>query len=234
MRHGGTCWVRRARCSPLVQPACTMKWRRALRSYEQWDPESDMWTHHLYGQLRPHIGAGHGFASNVHALRGFVGDDVLRARVARLLTRTARHEGGPGQLASVGPSMGRTGAENVASTVVPRRPREHRHAGRPDAAALAIAGGGKMTWRAGPLRKGPGLCHGTAGNGFSFLKLRELTGDPRWMHRGRRFAMHAVSQLAETGSITGAGATRCGPATSVRRLSEGLPRRRSEPSRSST
>ena len=34
---------------------------------------------------------------------------------------------------------------------------------------LAI-GGGELTWRAGPLRKGPGLCHGTAGNGFAFLR----------------------------------------------------------------
>ena len=34
---------------------------------------------------------------------------------------------------------------------------------------LAI-GGGELTWRAGPLRKGPELRHGTAGNGFAFLE----------------------------------------------------------------
>ena len=60
---------------------------------------------------------------------------------------------------------------------------------------LAIAGA-ELTWRAGPLRKGPGLCHGTAGNGFAFLKLYELTGDPSWLERGRRFAMHAIGQVA--------------------------------------
>jgi hypothetical protein len=35
-------------------------------------------------------------------------------------------------------------------------------------------GGGELTWRAGPLRKGAGLCHGTAGNGFAFLRLHRL------------------------------------------------------------
>ena len=60
---------------------------------------------------------------------------------------------------------------------------------------LAIAGG-EMTWRAGPLRKGHGLCHGTAGNGFALLRLHDLTGDPRWLERARRFAMHAMGQVA--------------------------------------
>jgi hypothetical protein len=56
-------------------------------------------------------------------------------------------------------------------------------------------GGGELIWRAGPLCKGPGLCHGTAGNGFALLKLHNLTGDSRWMERARRFAMHAVEQV---------------------------------------
>lgn len=162
--------------------------------YEQWDPESDMWTHHLYGRLWPHIGAGHGFASNVHALRGFVDDDALRGRVGRLLTRTAHHEDGlvnwppvdlpwPEQEPKVRVQWCH-GAPGIITTLVELMP-----------AALAIAGG-EMTWRAGPLRKGHGLCHGTSGNGFAFLKLHDLTGDPHWMDRARRFAMHAIGQLA--------------------------------------
>jgi hypothetical protein len=58
-----------------------------------------------------------------------------------------------------------------------------------------LLGSGELTWRAGPIRKGPGLCHGTAGNGFAFLRLHELTGDERWLERGRRFAMHAIQQV---------------------------------------
>ena len=52
-----------------------------------------------------------------------------------------------------------------------------------------------MTWRAGPLGKGANLCHGTAGNGYSFLKLLERTGDELWLHRARAFAMHAIDQV---------------------------------------
>jgi Lanthionine synthetase C-like protein len=54
---------------------------------------------------------------------------------------------------------------------------------------------GELTWQAGPLRKGPGLCHGTAGNGFAFLKLFSLIEDERWLERARRFAMHAIAQV---------------------------------------
>jgi hypothetical protein len=42
--------------------------------------------------------------------------------------------------------------------------------------------------------QGPGLCHGTAGNGYAFLKLYHRTGDPVWLDRARAFAMHAVAQ----------------------------------------
>ena len=48
---------------------------------------------------------------------------------------------------------------------------------------------------AGPHGKGPGLCHGTAGNGYAFLKAFERTGDERWLDRARRFAVHALDQV---------------------------------------
>jgi lantibiotic modifying enzyme len=53
---------------------------------------------------------------------------------------------------------------------------------------------GELIWLAGPLRKGAGLCHGTAGNGYAFLKLFERTGEPRWLERARAFATHAIVQ----------------------------------------
>ena len=46
-----------------------------------------------------------------------------------------------------------------------------------------------------PLAKGAGLCHGTAGNGYAFLKLFERTGDEVWLARARAFAMHAAEQV---------------------------------------
>jgi DUF1680 family protein len=62
-----------------------------------------------------------------------------------------------------------------------------------------------VTWRAGPLTKGAGLCHGTGGNGYAFLKLYERTGDERWLDRARRFAMHAIEQVERARETYGRG-----------------------------
>ena len=53
---------------------------------------------------------------------------------------------------------------------------------------------GELVWRAGPLAKGANLCHGTAGNGYAFLKLYKLTSESRWLERARAFAMTAIEQ----------------------------------------
>ena len=52
----------------------------------------------------------------------------------------------------------------------------------------------ELTWTAGPLAKGPGLCHGNAGNGYAFLKMYGRTQDEKWLNRARKFAMHAIKQ----------------------------------------
>ena len=44
---------------------------------------------------------------------------------------------------------------------------------------------GALLWKAGPLRKGAGLCHGAAGNGYAFLKLYRWFGDPVWLECAR-------------------------------------------------
>jgi hypothetical protein len=69
-------------------------------------------------------------------------------------------------------------------------------AGYPDEELLLA--GAEACWQAGPPsleEKGPGLCHGTAGTGYAFLKVFERTGDERWLDRARRFAVHAVEQV---------------------------------------
>lgn len=80
------------------------------------------------------------------------------------------------------------GAPGVVTSLVALPP------GDAELDALLVAGG-ELTWAAGPLRKGPGLCHGTAGNGFALLALLARTGDERWLRRARRFAMHAAAQV---------------------------------------
>jgi lantibiotic modifying enzyme len=60
-----------------------------------------------------------------------------------------------------------------------------------------LEAGAELAWTAGPpgMEKGSGICHGTAGNGYAFLKLFARTGDERWLARARRFAMHALEQV---------------------------------------
>ncbi|GAB6031012.1 LanC-like protein 3 [Chamberlinius hualienensis] len=47
---------------------------------------------------------------------------------------------------------------------------------------------GELIWKQGLLRKGPGICHGVAGNGYTFLLLYRLTKDPKHLHRAFMFA----------------------------------------------
>jgi hypothetical protein len=152
-----------------------------------------LWTQQLYGQTTRFLGPAHGFAGCVLAL-GDVG------AVSETLQRFAVEEEG---LVNWPPLAGmrldgnrdgqiRTqwchGAPGIVATLA--------HALDE---ALAAAGG-ELTWRAGPLRKGANLCHGTAGNGYAFLALLGRTGDERWLTRARAFAMHAAAQVERSRS----------------------------------
>ena len=60
-----------------------------------------------------------------------------------------------------------------------------------------LLAGAELVWRAGPptKEKGPGICHGTAGNGYALLAAFARTGDEEWLTRARRFAVHALDQV---------------------------------------
>ncbi|XP_029162376.1 lanC-like protein 3 homolog [Nylanderia fulva] len=47
---------------------------------------------------------------------------------------------------------------------------------------------GDLVWRKGLLKKGPGICHGVAGNGYVFLLLYRLTGNELHLYRAAKFA----------------------------------------------
>jgi hypothetical protein len=157
-----------------------------------------LWTQHLYGQSTRSLGPAHGFAGCVLAL-----GDV--AAVSETLQRFAVEEDG---LVNWPPLAGmrldanrdgqiRTqwchGAPGIIATLAHTLDEE-----------LAVAGG-ELAWRAGPLRKGANLCHGTSGNGYAFLALLERTGDERWLKRARTFAMHAAGQVEHSRSNYGRG-----------------------------
>ena len=158
-----------------------------------------LWTQQLSGRSDRLLGPAHGFAGGVLAL-----GDV--AAVSETLERFAVEED---ELVNWPPLVGK----GLVDANRDRRIRTQWCHGAPGIVAtlahvldeeLAIAGG-ELTWRAGPLRKGANLCHGTAGNGYAFLALLERTGDDRWLARARGFAMHAAAQVEHSRSEYGLG-----------------------------
>lgn len=165
-----------------------------------------LWTQDLYGQRVRYLGAGHGLAGNVYAL--LRGADVIDPgrrealfdRCVAALEATVRIEdeaanwppqplppgGGPAPMLM----QWCHGAPGIitATAGLPR--------GRSTAFDRLLLAAGEAVWRAGPLTKGAGLCHGTAGNGVALLKLYQRSGDRRWLERARRFAMHGLRQAA--------------------------------------
>ena len=174
------------------------------RLWSTWSFDSKLraciWTQHVPGgNVGRSVGFAHGFAGNVFALlkaaplQSREHQTELMHRVIETLERTALREG---KLVNWPPVVGDPtstlrvqwchGAPGIVCAL----------AGAPaqrELDAILIAAG-ELTWEAGPLRKGGGLCHGTAGNGWAFLKLHKRTRDRKWLERARRFAMHAIEQ----------------------------------------
>jgi hypothetical protein len=176
--------------------------------WSTWQPSADapchLWTQHLYGDVVQLLGAAHGFAGNAYPLlRGarLLPEDrreVLYDRCVETLAATVAIEGDcanwPPGIGS--PRPGRQemlvqwchGAPGIVTAMA------DFPAGRSPSIDAMLLQAGNLTWSAGPLAKGHGLCHGTAGNGYAFLKLHRRTGDAVWLARARAFAMHAIGQ----------------------------------------
>ena len=174
----------------------------AARHSTQPEREVWLWTQDMYGRQFDYLGAGHGFAGNVYpVLRGarWLDDELVRrfeARTEQTLAGTALHEGG---------QVNWDAWFDPAARGYPHRPLVQDCHGAPGiicrlvdtrSAVLRdlLLRGGELIWAAAPLNKAPGLCHGTDGNAYAFLKLHALTGEARWLERARAFAMHAVVQ----------------------------------------
>jgi hypothetical protein len=155
-----------------------------------------LWTQDLNGARPEYLGATHGFAGNAGAIarglpllsdpgRTWWTDRIIETTLATAMRRGAHANwpptigdgkrlvqwchGAPGFVTSLA-GLGDSRLDDV------------------------LVAAGELVWAAGPLTKGAGLCHGTAGNGYAFLKLWRRTGDPRWLDRARAFAMHAIAQ----------------------------------------
>jgi hypothetical protein len=170
-------------------------WRASAESLLAARDDDGLWTQDLYGSDFRFLGPAHGYAGNIRALANR-GEAPPLAELSPYLLReegllnwTPETEsrpdeirvqwchGAPGMVATLGDLLG----EELAR------------------------GGGEVTWRAGPLAKGPGLCHGTAGNAYAFLVLHHRTGDDLWLDRARAFAMHAIGQVERERAAVGRG-----------------------------
>jgi hypothetical protein len=197
-RTGSECWAQ--------------GWRESAdRLWDEWRDE--LWLQELDGHAAHILGPAHGFAGNVFVLaRGRLLAGERRAehkrRAVAAITRHAQHDGGlaqwPAALESRSgrPRQVRTqwchGAPGIVASLASIAPGDEQ-------LTELLTAGGELTWRAGPLVKGAGLCHGTAGNGHAFLKLFARTGSELWLDRARAFAMHAIEQIERECSAHGRG-----------------------------
>ena len=173
------------------------------------DPESGIWTQVIVGKPAQYLGPAHGFAGCMLALAAVTPAPDLHERAAEVARRYAVEEGGLANWPLLTDSGLQApdgkiriqwchGAPGIVSSLAKLAPDDPEH-------DRLLRAGGELTWRAGPLVKKPGLCHGTAGNGYAFLALLERTGDELWLERARAFAMHAAAQVASARDTHGRG-----------------------------
>lgn len=58
---------------------------------------------------------------------------------------------------------------------------------------------GEVIWQRGLLRKGYGICHGTAGNAYSFLTLYQLTQEKKYLYRACKVTQHTAVCVCDEG-----------------------------------
>jgi hypothetical protein len=159
------------------------------------------WTQELYGQHSTYLDAVHGFVATAAVLVGGrhllepAAWDGWQACIETTVRRTVTRDG---DLANWRPFLD-VERDGEGPLLV-----QFCHGAPGFVVCLAdlpgnalddlLLAAGETTWRAGPLRKGSNLCHGTGGNGYAFLALHRRFGDARWLGRARAFAMRGIEQ----------------------------------------
>ena len=174
-------------------------WRASAEAVWQRRDADGLWTNRLYGETFRSLGPPHGLVGNALVLRSAL-DDERRERLEeetgdaldRLALREGAHANWPARVGGDENDLRLqwcSGAPGIVAGTAPYLDE-----------ALLLSGA-ELIWHAGPpgTEKGPGICHGTAGNGYAFLKVFERTGDEQWLERARRFAIHALGQVERRG-----------------------------------
>jgi len=203
----------------LIAAKALLGWTGDERWRAAWNESADallsrrgddgLWTHRLYGHEFRSINPPHGAVGNVGALLQLLDDkraERLRRETSAILRETAVVESG---LANW-PPRPRPDLPGPDGEI-----RLQWCAGAPGMVIAAssyldedlLLAGAELAWQAGPhgLEKGACICHGTAGNGYAFLKAFERTGDEKWLERARRFAVHALEQVERSRAARGRG-----------------------------
>ena len=182
-------------------------WRESAAAVlEEWRCDEQLgchlWTQLIHGKSSRGLGPAHGFAGNVLALVDGLDllpveqrEEIIERATTTALATAVTADGLANWPTAAGGTVGgpgtRTqwchGAPGIVSSLASLPP-------DPELDAILVAGG-ELTWQAGPLAKGAGLCHGTAGNGLALLALFVRSGDEIWLARARAFAMHALAQI---------------------------------------
>jgi hypothetical protein len=169
-------------------------WDESARRLLARRDEDGLWTQRLYGSEHRSLTPPHGFAGIAHVNRR--GGEPL-ADAGEIARRTAVFEGGGVNWPTRADASELAGSDGQVRL---------QWCGGAPGMVIALAddldedlllAAAETTWQAGPFgeEKGPGICHGTAGNGFALLKTFARTGDELWLERARLFAVHALRQV---------------------------------------
>jgi hypothetical protein len=177
-----------------------------LWSQLEWSPRHrcSYWAQNLHGRRSTYLDAVHGFvATALPLIRGrHLLEDAQWAAWERCIVETVqRTVDRDGRYVNWRPELdSRPGYQQKMLM-------QHCHGAPGFVVCLAglpgtelddlLLAAGETVWAAGPLTKGSGLCHGTGGNGYAFLKLHRRTRDSMWLDRARSFAMHGIAQMEQ-------------------------------------
>jgi hypothetical protein len=207
----GTMLAAAALAATTGEPRWNVLWQESADWLErEWEADTGVWKQDLADATTRYLGPVHGFAGCMLALAALPGAaEDIGERAAAVTRRYAVEEDG---LANWSPIAGGSlqppsgpirvqwchGAPGMVASLAAFAPDDDEH-------DRLLRAGGDLVWRAGPLAKGAGLCHGTAGNGYAFLALLARTWDELWLARARAFAMHAAAQVERARTAHGRG-----------------------------
>ena len=203
----------------LLAAQAMLEWTGEERWRDAWSESAEallsrrdaegLWVQRLYGQELRSLTPPHGLVGNVQALLPLLDEtrrDTLERETASILAKTAVVEDG---LANW-PPRPRPELPGPDGQI-----RVQWCAGAPGIVIAAgdymdeelLLAGAELVWRAGPpgMDKAACICHGTAGNGYAFLRAFERTGDEVWLERARRFAVHTLDQIERARAERGRG-----------------------------